>query len=296
MVKQKSIIKGLTREGNVDNDEFTKLTNSKLTITEESININDEETCEKLLFCFDDKNEELDLKDKELDEILFEDFKNKLASEEFEPDDNFDFEVDDSKLQNITLEQAVEDFSDGIDDAFNYIYAHYNPILTRWGRRYNNDELGSELLDIVLLSAVKTFNNKAGTKFNTYFWTCAQNYINCNRIKNNAQKRAHNKDMISLQQKCMYKNDQSETELGSMIEDKKSKDSTHDSELKLSILAMKDCLKENEIKILLRLIDNFTLQEIGDDLGVTAAAICMSLKRIGKKKNAAKKLREILVK
>lgn len=297
--KDKIIFKGSLQGGtgmnkmghdNTDVIDESLTTNNEIVIRE--ITICNEDVCEKLLFCFDDEQTK-SLVTKKLDDILFEDFKNKLNEEEYELDDKEDIKVED-KSQKVTLKQAVEDFTNGIDDAFNFIYVHYRPILERWGRRYNDDELGYELLDVVLLTAVKTYNNKAGTKFNTYFWACAQNYVHCNTIKKNAQKRAHNKDMISLQRKCMYKGDQSEVELESMIEDNKSTKNSHDNELRLSILSMDDCLKNNEIQILLKLLDNFTLQEIGNDLGVTAAAICMSLKRIAKKKIAAKRLREIL--
>lgn len=250
-----------------------------------------------------------ELKTNDIDDVLFNDFKNKLGEEKIDFEDFEDFFDDDQEdidifnedkksdkhvMSKIPLEQAVEDFTDGISDAFDFIYSHYKPILTRWGKRYNNEELGIELLDIVLLSAVKTFNCNAGAKFNTYFWKCAQNYVNCNRKKNDAQKRAHNKNMASLNEKRMYKGDSTEMELEKVIEDKSSTEDSQSNELILSIKSLGDCLKETEISILLKLIDNYTLQEIGDDLGVTAAAICMSLKRIAKKPVAAKKLKEIL--
>lgn len=250
-----------------------------------------------------------ELKTNDIDDVLFNDFKEKLGEEKIDLEDFEDFfdeneedidifndnkKSDKNTMPKISLEQAVEDFADGISDAFDFIYSHYKPILTRWGKRYNNEELGIELLDIVLLSAVKTFNCNAGAKFNTYFWTCAQNYVNCHRKKNDAQKRAHNKNMASLNEKRMYKGDSTEMELEKVIEDKSSTEDSQSNELILSIKSLEDCLKETEISILLKLIDNYTLQEIGDDLGVTAAAICMSLKRIAKKPVAAKKLKEIL--
>lgn len=269
--------------------------------------------CESFLFCLEETInifEIEDLKTNQVDDMLFDDFKNKLKEDEIEFDDFDIFEdeeenenaelsinvenVDDCEIPKITLEQAVEDFSFGIEDAFDYVYSHYKPILNRWGKRYNNEELGIELLDIVLLAAVKAFDGNAGVKFNTYFWTCAQNYVTCYRKKNDAQKRAHNKNMASLNEKRMYKGDSTEMELEKIIEDKSSTEDSHANELVLSIKSLDDCLKEREISILLKLIDNYTLQEIGDDLGVTAAAVCMSLKRIAKKPVVAKKLKEIL--
>lgn len=268
------------------------------------LNIN----CETFLFSLEDAInifEIEELKTNQVDDMLFNDFKNKLKDDKIDFDDfdifdeeedfeDLELDLNNYKMPKITLEQAVEDFTDGITNAFDYIYSHYKPILNRWGKRYNNEELGVELLDIVLLSAVKTFNSNAGAKFNTYFWTCAQNYVNCHRKKNDAKKRAHNKNMASLNEKRMYKGDSTEMELEKIIEDKSSTEDSHTNELILSIKSLGDCLKDTEISILLKLIDNYTLQEIGDDLGVTAAAVCMSLKRIAKKPVAAKKLKEIL--
>lgn len=231
-----------------------------------------------------------ELKDVEIDDIFFNDFKNKFENEL----KNDEIQID--EMPEITLEQAVSDYvKEDIDDAFDYLYAHYQPILNRWGKRCNNEELGVELLDIVLFNAVKTFDATAGAKFNTYFWTCAKNYINCYKIKHDAKKRQHNKKMSSLQQKYSYKSDSGDVELEKLIEDKSLQQESKDYELKMSIKSLEGYLKPNEITILLRLIDNDTLQEIGDDLGVTAAAVCMTLKRLSKKKNVAGKLRNILI-
>lgn len=256
------------------------------------------------------------LKTTEMDEMLFNDFKNKLKEEEvdlddlenlndFEDLDDFDCKLEDIEIPDnflddykgngkIKLEEAVMDYADGVEDAFNYIYLHYRPILDRWGKRKNNEELGAELLDIVLLSAVKTFKQDRGAKFNTYFWKCAHNYMSCNNSKNNAQKRAHNKNMASLNEKKVYKGDSTEMELEKIIEDKNSTNSLRENELINSIESLRDCLKETEIYTLLKLIENYTLQEIGNDLGITAAAVCLSLKRIAQKPAAAKKLKDIL--
>lgn len=263
---------------------------------------------EEFLFCEGETINIFEIEDlvsttKDID--LFGKFKGKLQEEEIYiedeiedqfDDDLFDNEVVQVKLdKNIKLEQLVENFNNGDEYSFNYIYEHYRPILDRWGKRQNNTELGIELLDIVLLSAVKTFDSSAGTKFNTYFWTCAQNHMHSDIKKANAQKRLHNKNMSSLNDKVSYKGDSTEMELEKIIEDKNPSYESNINELKMSIRSLNDCLKENEIFILLKLIDNYTLQEIGDELGITAAAVCLSLKRIAKKNFVAKKLKEILV-
>jgi RNA polymerase sigma factor (sigma-70 family) len=273
--------------------------------------INSIDDCEKLLFGIITTAEYEELEDQDIDGILFKDFKEKFEDEDLDIDEFLE-EIEDendlktieksiektikefNKKSSISLEQAVINFKNGVIESFDQIYDHYKPILARYGKRYNNEELAIELLDIVLLNAAKTFDENAKTKFNTYYWTCVHNHVNCYRIKNNAQKRAHNKDMKSLQDKFMHKGDATERDLESRIEDANSNDDQKNKELKMSIMALEDCLKSQEITILLKLIDNYTLQEIGNSLGVTAAAVCMSLKRISNKTKAAKKLKEIL--
>jgi RNA polymerase sigma factor (sigma-70 family) len=277
--------------------------------------ISDVDECERLLFGIITKTEYEELEDNDLDDELYKDFKKKFEDDN-ENIDEFLKEIEDedesennievieksikstikefNKKSNISLEQAALNFKDGMVEAFDIIYAYYKPILGRYGKRYNNEDLAIELLDIVLLNAAKTFDQNAKTKFNTYYWTCAHNHVNCYITKNNAQKRAHNKDMKSLQDKFMHKGDSTESDLESRIEDANSNNDQNNKELRLSIMALEDCLKPQEIKILLNLIDNFTLEEIGKSLGITAAAVCMSLKRISNKTTAAKRLIEIL--
>lgn len=252
-----------------------------------------------------DKDIELQgkFKDKLKNEVVFvedelnNEFDEDLLDEELDDLDELATQIEVKlKTKKSRLEDLVEEFNNGNESSFNDIYEHYRPILERLGKRQNDQELGIELLDIVLLYAVKTFDSKFGTKFNTYFWTCARSHIHSNIKKSNAQKRAHNKNMASLNDKMFYKGDSTEMELEKIIEDKNPVHEANMNELKMSIESLKDCLKENEIFILLKLIDNYTLQEIGDDLGVTAAAVCLSLKRISKKSFVAKRLKEILVK
>ncbi len=95
-------------------------------------------------------------------------------------------------------------------------------------------------------------------------------------------------------EKAKYKGDTLDNDLETMIEDSSIENYQKRKDLKLSIMSLKDCLKDNEITMLLKIVDNYTLQEIGDSLGITAAAVCLSLKRISKKKRAAKQLQEIL--
>lgn len=239
----------------------------------------------------DEEEDSLSKNRVELHDVLFENFKDKII-EEVNEDETIKKDI--AKINSITLEQAVKDYKKGVPEAFDFIYAHYEPILSRWGVRCNKQELAIELLHIVLLNAVNSFDSTMKAKFNTYFWTCAKHYINVNNVKNDAKKRQHYKNMMSLQQQRNF-HDESSAELSSMISDDKYENSIKNKELKLSIRSLDKYLKPNEIKIILKLIDNYKLQEIGKSMGVTTAAICTTLKRLGKKKVASKKLREVLM-
>ena len=277
-----------------ENNNTEMLLFGKCTEDEEhqpSINLNKFNDIELLLF---GEKEYSQINDEQIEDSLTV-FKQKLATESLENFDDLDKDLEEqSQSKDDILENAVIDFNAGYAESYDIIYKHYKPIMARYGNRYNDADLATDILDYVLLNAVKTFDNTAKTKFNTYFWKCVHNYVNCVKIHNNAQKRAHNKDMKSLNEKARYNNDSSENDLEVMIEDPELDSVQKSKELKLSIMGMKDCLKDNEIKILLKVIDNYTLQEIGESLGVTAAAVCMSLKRISKKKVAAKYLMDIL--
>ena len=283
---------------NPKNKQTCKLKNNVSTNRESNIKLDNFKDIELLLF---GEIEHSNFTDEQTDNI-FTNFKEKIKNEQIDFDEFEDFEEenfdDDFEKQSQTkdekLENAVLDFNAGYLESYEEIYEHYKPIMKRYGKRYNNEELAADLLDIVLLNAVKSFDSTAKTKFNTYFWKCVHNYVNCVRIHDNAQKRAHNKDMKSLNEKARFKGDTSDNDLETMIEDPDMDNDQKAKELKLSIMALDNCLKENEIKILLKVIDNYTLQEIGESLGVTAAAVCLSLKRIAKKKVAAKYLMDIL--
>lgn len=246
-----------------------------------------------------------------IDEIMFEDFKRNLKEEEIELK-----EIPEVKTK-FDIENAVYDFLNGEDDAFDYIYGHYRPILDRLSYRKNDDELSQEL-SIVLYHAVQKFDILAGVKFNTFFWTCAQNHIGTQNIRKNAQKRSGAQKVekivineltgeeevvieviktkvVSLQ--STLKNKDSETEVGNFVESKFAKQDYRNSNLEMSFKQISDLglINEKEMTAIKMVTQGATLAEIGQVLGnITAPAVHVMLRRLGKKKQIGNHLREIL--
>lgn len=246
-----------------------------------------------------------------LDSVIFEDFKANLESENLELED---IKVETNKLY---LEQAVYDYLNGEEEAFDYIHEHYRPVLERLAKRKNDEDIAQEL-SIVLYHAVQKFDILAGVKFNTFFWTCAQNHIGTQTIRKNAQKRSGAKKVsktvlneetgveeiieeivktkvVSLQ--STLKNKDSETEIANFVESDFAKADYRKANLKIALeeLLSSKMISEDE-KIAIEMIgDNATLVEIGEKLGnITAPAVHVKLRRLGKRKAVAPILRDIL--
>ncbi|MDF2534862.1 MAG: hypothetical protein K0R18_1021 [Bacillales bacterium] len=247
-----------------------------------------------------------------LDAVIFEDFKNNLES------GDLDLKEVKAETSKAYLEQAVYDYLNGEDTAFDYIYDHYRPVLERLAYRKNDEDLAQEL-SIVLYHAVQKFDILAGVKFNTFFWTCAQNHIGTQNIRKNAQKRSGAQKVektvineetgeeevimeviktkvISLQ--TTLKNKESETEIGNFVESDYAKADYKKANLKVALEQLLELklISEDE-KLAIELIgDGDTLAEIGAKLGgITAPAVHVKLRRLGKRKQVAPILKEILI-
>lgn len=246
-----------------------------------------------------------------LDEIIFEDFKNNLESE------NLDLNDVKAETGKAHLEQAVYDYLNGEESAFDYIHEHYRPVLERLAWRKNDEDIAQEL-SIVLYHAVQKFDVLAGVKFNTFFWTCAQNHIGTQNIRKNAQKRSGAKKIsktvineitgeeevveevvktkvVSLQ--TTLKNKDSETEVSNFVESEFAKADYKKANLSIALdeLLRAGLISQDE-KIAIEMVSNdATLVEIGEKLGnITAPAVHVKLRRLGKRKAVAPLLREIL--
>jgi len=263
--------------------QFSKIDDEKLT-NECAEEILDEET-------FDEKDKETDTNDtmKSIDEILFEDFERKLAEDENILDIEPELPLSDT---NITLEQAVQDYQSGTYEAFDFLFNYYKPIFDRVGYRHNDEDLAQEL-SVVLYRAALTFDIAGGAKFNTYYWKCARNHMGTLRIRKNAKKRTAEHGIVSIQQSFNTKD--SEVEIGAFIEDPDC-DKSYNNRIFQLVLEEKvyPFLKDDEIKAVKMIMNGFTLEEIGKQLGgITAPAVHVKFRRLANKKNVGKQLQEL---
>lgn len=265
-----------------------------------------------------------------IDDEIMADFQKRLLDDNEEVD-IYDLQDEiEEDYDELTLETAVADFNNGDQDAFDYIFMFYRPKLENVARKMNDEDLSQELA-IVLYKAALSFNHNAGAKFNTYFWKCAQNHIGTQKIRQGAQKRggskhAQNEELLelkakekngealtTLEQKRLLKLEENakptktislqatfdtkdnSVEMGAFIEDKTYKNQYKEANLKVDLTSLGGQLKEKEIKAIDMIIKGYTLEEIGAELGnITAPAVHVMLRRLGKKKNIESKLREML--
>jgi DNA-directed RNA polymerase specialized sigma24 family protein len=236
---------------------------------------------------FDGTDEDADTM-KSIDGILFDDFERKLAEDE----SIIDIEPELPSDAKITLEQAVQDYQVGTYEAFDYLFNYYKPIFDRVGYRHNDEDLAQEL-SVVLYRAALTFDINGGAKFNTYYWKCARNHMGTLRIRKNAKKRTAEHGIVSIQQSFNTKD--SDVEIGAFIEDPDC-DKTYNNKIFQLVLEEKvyPFLKNDEVKAMKMIMNGFTLEDIGRELGgITAPAVHVKFRRLANKKNVGKQLQEL---
>lgn len=212
---------------------------------------------------------------------------------ENEIEENEDIDIDEYlELPNITLDEAVLDYRNGINDAFELIYSHYKPIFDRVAGRRNDEDLVQEL-SIILIHCIKHFKEDSNNKFNTFFWHCAQNHIRMLHNKDNALKRKVNKEATSIYKPILT--DEKNLELIDIIKDDNS-NKDYNTVLNNTILQNNifKNLKQDEVIACKMIMDGYTLEEIGKRLNnITAPAVYVKLKRIGNKKEIRQALEQL---
>ena len=128
-----------------------------------------------------------------------------------------------SKKIDSLLNDLVMQYKNIIDenqknDIFNQIYDHYKAKFSKIAFKLKNEDIIQEL-SIALLKAIDTYDNTKATKFNTYFWKIAQNYIGIINYYNNASKRMPTLPLIYLDQPVVVDGSNESVQLGEVIED-----------------------------------------------------------------------------
>ena len=127
----------------------------------------------------------------------------------------------------------------------------------------------------------------------TYYWKCANNHLVILNIRKNAKKRQSDNNTISLSK--TVSNSDNETNMESFIEDKNS--NVEFNNILFNTFLEKNIfpkLNESEVKTINMLLEGYTLEEIGEELGgLTAPAIHVKLRRLANKPVVGKQLKEL---
>lgn len=187
--------------------------------------------------------------------------------------------------------EVAEKYKEERAEAFDVIYNHYHPILCRTATRNNNEDLSQELL-VILIKAIETFKPECNVKFNTYFWRCAKNHLGAINIKKNAKRRVSEHLIMSMNQKVSVGKNK-DVEPIDIIEDKKNDYDNLIFHLTLNEKIM-PYLKDCEAKAVQLLLEGYTLDEIGQELGgLTAPAVHIKLRRLADKKRIGKEFKTL---
>ena len=196
------------------------------------------------------------------------------------------------EFDNDSIEYKILQYQQGKESMFDEIFNEYKSKLERVSNRKGNKELFGELIE-VLWTAVKTFKVEYGVKFNTYYWKCANNHLGILNIRKNAKKRQSDNNTVSLSK--TVSNSDNETNMESFIEDKNS--NVEFNNILFNTFLEKNIfpkLNESEVKTINMLLEGYTLEEIGEELGgLTAPAIHVKLRRLANKPVVGKQLKEL---
>lgn len=196
------------------------------------------------------------------------------------------------EFDNDSIEYKILQYQQGKESMFDEIFNKYKSKLERVSNRKGNKELFGELIEVLWI-AVKTFKVEYGVKFNTYYWKCANNHLGILNIRKNAKKRQSDNNTISLSK--TVSNSDNETNMESFIEDKNS--NVEFNNILFNTFLEKNIfpkLNESEVKTINMLLEGYTLEEIGEELGgLTAPAIHVKLRRLANKPVVGKQLKEL---
>ena len=196
------------------------------------------------------------------------------------------------EFDNDSIEYKILQYQQGKESMFDEIFNKYKSKLERVSNRKGNKELFGELIEVLWI-AVKTFKVEYGVKFNTYYWKCANNHLGILNIRKNAKKRQSDNNTISLSK--TVSNSDNETNMESFIEDKNS--NVEFNNILFNTFLEKNIfpkLNESEVKTINMLLEGYTLEEIGEELGgLTAPAILVKLRRLANKPVVGKQLKEL---
>jgi len=192
------------------------------------------------------------------------------------------------------LENYVLRYQKGEINLFDDIYYFYIQKFERVAYRCHNEDLVQEL-SIALLKAVQNYKENNKAKFNTYFWRVARNHIGTLKIKDSAQKRKTNMQVVSINSpvgNASISSGDSQMELSEIIPDESVDREFTNADFRVFMeQQIFKYLNEQDRAAINYYLEGYTLDEIGQKLdNITAPAIYIKLKRLKDKKTIGDKI------
>ena len=187
------------------------------------------------------------------------------------------------KRKKPTIEEAVSDYRNGCQEAFEYVYNHYKSKIKYMAsvkaEKGHEEELFSDIT-MQLFQCMKKY--KFGSvKFNTFFWRCAQNVVGVHFTPKTTQKRNNIYGFIPIDSKVnSAKNDGSI--LQDIIEDKSTDDLFNQIDFNCTLEEyILPCLSDNKDRMILKLLSHgYIVKDICKTIHMTPAGVYLRLKKI----------------
>lgn len=174
-----------------------------------------------------------------------------------------------------TLKEAVSDFQNGCQEAFNYLMYKYDQSFKNNVFKYHDEDIYQELSMCLFNSAQKYKVGQNKAKFNSYFWTSAKNWLGSYGLKNTAQHRTAPGGTIS-----MYSvNDEGQMLYESFV-DEDEVISSKDKEFRNYIKDECTNFSELDKNIIRYLMDGYNKTEIARILGVSNPTVHKHIEKL----------------
>lgn len=211
----------------------------------------------------------------ELEDDLNDNQIEKLLNKKYEQDE---------RLTSEEVELKVLEYKNGNLKAFDDIYNFYYPIIKKWGIRNRNEEMAIEIIDCILLKALKEFDVTKKNKFNTLFWTYIKTAIKRELQSKNCKKRIGDFKKVSLNKMISSKKSGNDTyELEKRIKSNTFDRDYLDAESNQIIDKFSKFFNEKEKFIIKNIIKGKNTSDISKMLDITPAAVSSNLRRIAQK-------------
>lgn len=217
------------------------------------------------------------------EDYLYQDFKTRAARV------NEDLPPSLDATTGMPLEELVRRYREGNDASFVELYNFYERKINNLAKRYNDDDLVPELYE-VLFRAVRKYNPAHSTKFNTYFWCCAQNHMGSKRhkqrlLKHGAKGTEQEQRVVSLNANYLGGEADDDSSVAAYITDPTA---ARPFQSQLFNTALEQILSTNTLRpkevMAIRLIceePSLTLEQLGAKLGnISAPAVHTILRRV----------------